>query len=62
MPMFHLPPAIEVNRLLRLREAILGGKQKRHSSIGATDDWIAEIDARLAVPERAILPSFRVNS
>ncbi len=60
--MFHVPPDFEVNRLLRLKEAVLGGKQKCHSFIVATDDWIAKIDARLAVLERAVLPSFRVNS
>lgn len=56
----RLPPAIEINRLRRLKEAVLG-ERKRRSSIIATDDWVAEVDARLAVLERAVVPPFRAN-
>ena len=58
----HLPPAVEISRLRRLMEAVLGGELKRRSFIIATDDWIAEVDARLAALELAVLPYFRVNS
>jgi hypothetical protein len=57
-----LPPAVEISRLRRLMEAVLGGELKRRSLIIATDDWIAEVDARLAALELAVLPYFRVNS
>ena len=57
-----LPPAIEISRLQRMKEAVLGEQPKRCSFIGATDDWIAETDARLAALERAVFPSFRNTS
>lgn len=57
-----LPLAIEISRLQRMKEAVLGEQPKRCSFIGATDDWIAETDARLAALERAVLPSFRNTS
>lgn len=57
----RLPPAVEISRLRRLREAVLGGERKRQSSIIAADDWIAEVDARLADLERAVIPPFRTN-
>ncbi len=56
----RLPPAIEISRLRRLKETVLG-ERKRRSSIIATDDWIAEVDARLAFLERAAVPPFRAN-
>jgi hypothetical protein len=60
MPTSQLPPAIEISRLSRLKEAVLGGGElNRRSLIVATDDWIAEVDARLAALERAVLSSFR---
>ena len=61
MPTSQLPPAVEISRLRRLKEAVLGGELKRRSSIVATDDWIAEVDTRLAALERAVSRSFRVG-
>lgn len=55
----RLPPAVEIGRLRRLKETVLGGKATPQSSIIATDDWIAEVDARLADLERAMMPPFR---
>jgi len=52
----RLPPAVEIGRLRRLKETVLGGKATPRSSIIATDDWIAEVDARLADLERALTP------
>jgi len=57
----RLPPAVEFSRLRRLRAAVLGEEPKRQSQINMTDDWIAEVDARLAYLERAIMPPFRVK-
>jgi hypothetical protein len=57
----RLPPAVEFSRLQRLKETVLGDEPKRQSSIIATDDWIAEVDARLADLERAVVPPFRTN-
>jgi hypothetical protein len=57
----RLPPAVEFSRLQRLKETVLGDEPKRQSSIIATDDWIAEVDARLADLERAVMPPFRTN-
>ena len=57
----RLPPAVEFSRLRRLREAVLGEEPKRQSPIIGHDDWIAEVDARLAYLERAIMPPFRVK-
>lgn len=54
MAVFHLPPAVEIGRLRRLRETVTGGAGARRSSIVAADDWIAEIDARLGELERAL--------
>jgi len=56
----RLPPAVEFSRLRRLKETVLG-ERKCRSSIIATDDWLAEVDARLAVLERAFVPPFRTN-
>jgi len=57
----RLPPAVEFSRLRRLREAVLGEEPKRQSPIIGHDHWIAEVDARLAYLERAIMPPFRVK-
>jgi hypothetical protein len=54
MTIFHLPPAVEISRLKRMKDAVLGVRPKQRSSIVATDDWIAEIDARLSVLERSL--------
>lgn len=62
MPTSQLPPAVEISRLWRLKEAVLGGEFERRSLIVATDDWIAEVDARLAALEQAVLPPIRVSS
>lgn len=62
MPTSHLPPAVEISRLRRLKEAVLGGELERRSLIVATDDWIAEVNARLAALEQAVLPPIRVSS
>ncbi|MBN9011929.1 MAG: hypothetical protein J0H25_02530 [Rhizobiales bacterium] len=40
---------------------MLGEEPKRQSRIIGHDDWIAEVDARLAYLERAISPPFRVK-
>jgi hypothetical protein len=40
---------------------VLGEEPKRQSPIIGHDDWIAEVDARLAYLERAIMPPFRVK-
>ncbi|HWV96936.1 MAG TPA: hypothetical protein VN130_07305 [Xanthobacteraceae bacterium] len=56
MNMPQLPPAVELGRLRRLKEAVIGAPGPRQSSIVATDDWIADIDARLSELERAVLP------
>lgn len=55
MVVFRLPPAVEIGRLQRLKEAVCGGRQRR-SSIVADEDWIYDIDARLSELERAIGP------
>lgn len=57
----RLPPAVEFSRLRRFRKAVLGEEPKHQSPIITTEDWIAEVDARLADLERAIVPPFRVN-
>jgi hypothetical protein len=58
----RLLPAVEFSRLQRLRETVQGGQPTRQSSIIASDDWIAEVDARLADLERAVMPPCRANS
>jgi hypothetical protein len=40
---------------------VLGEEPKHQSPIITTEDWIAEVDARLADLERAIVPPFGVN-
>lgn len=47
MSITHLPPDIEIGRLQRMKEAVLGGKPERRSSIVATPEWIADIEAKL---------------
>ena len=43
-----LPPAIEIARLQRMKEAFLGGEsRKRFVSMIPEEDWLAEINARL---------------
>jgi hypothetical protein len=56
----RLPSAVEFSRLRRGREAF-DEEPKRRSPIIGHDDWIAEVDARLAYLERAIMPPFRVK-
>jgi hypothetical protein len=55
MDVLHLPPAVEISRLRRLKDAVCGGME-RCSSIVAAEDWIADLDARLSELERAIGP------
>ena len=57
----RLPPAVEIGRLRRLKQAVLGEQPRCRSSIIATEDWIAQVDARLADLERAIMPPFRAR-
>jgi hypothetical protein len=57
MNVVSLPPLIEFQRLQRLREAVLGSEIKRPSSMVATEDWIADIDARLADLEKSLPPT-----
>jgi hypothetical protein len=43
-----LPPALEIARLQRMKEAFLGGEsRKRFESMIAEEDWLAELNARL---------------
>jgi hypothetical protein len=55
MDVLQLPPAVEISRLRRLKDAVCGGMQ-RCSSIVAAEDWIADLDARLCELERVIGP------
>jgi hypothetical protein len=48
MKIDHLPTAVEITRLQRLRDAFLTGESRqRPMSIVAEQDWLAELDARL---------------
>lgn len=49
-----LPPLIEFRRLQRLKEVVLGAEIRRPSSMVATEDWIADIDARLAGLQKSL--------
>lgn len=61
MNIVPMPAALEFRRLQRLKEAVLGSEIQRPSSIVASDDRVAEINARLADLERAFPPLWISN-
>jgi hypothetical protein len=51
----QMPKVIEIGRLQRLKQAALGAEIRQpKAGIVATDDWLADLDARIADLERGL--------
>lgn len=51
----RMPKVIEIGRLQRLKQAVLGAENRQpKTGIVATDDWLADLDARITDLERGL--------
>jgi hypothetical protein len=55
-----LPKLVELSRLQRLKDAVLGSEiSGSRSRIVTTDDWVADLEARIAELERGLRVEWR---
>ena len=51
----QMPKVIEIGRLQRLKQAVLGAEIRQpKAGIVATDDWLADLDARITDLKRGL--------